>query len=50
MMRHWQGLEQGGDNNCKQGGQKKPPGQGHLKKDPQFPLWLSEENMVQVEG
>lgn len=44
-MRYWKGLEQGEDNNCKQGGQKKP-----LKKDPQFPLRLSEENMVHVEG
>lgn len=50
MIRYWEGLEQGEDDNCKQGGQKKPPYQGHLKKDPQFPLRLSGENMVQVEG
>ena len=25
MMRYWEGLVQGEDCNCKQGGQKKPP-------------------------
>lgn len=50
MMRYWEGLEQGVDSNCKQDSQKKPPDRGHLNKDPQLPLWLSGENLVQVEG